>query len=80
MPEIVEKSNWELIRGIRNETHLTFEFKRKCAIEDTKNDVAISKGITHLIYAFGKVDPHDRLKIKYHGPKSRNQKDIQFLS
>ena len=63
MPEIVEQPNWQLISGSRNETHLTFEFKRKCTIDDAKIDVPISKGITHLIYATGKVDPHDRTKV-----------------
>lgn len=80
MPEIVEKPNWELISGIRNETHLTFEFKRKCAIEDASVDVPIGKGLTHIVYATGKVDPANRLRIKYHGPKSRGSKDIQFLA
>jgi len=79
MPEIVEKPNWHLVGGSRNETHLTFEFKRNCAIEDPKVDLPISKGITHIIYAIGKVDPHDRSKVKYHGPKSRGSKEIQFL-
>lgn len=80
MPEIVQKPNWELINGIRNETHLTFEFKRKCSIEDPSVDVEIGKGLTHIIYATGKVDPLDRRNIKYHGPKSRGLKDIQFLA
>ena len=79
MPELVSKSNWQLINGIRNETHLSFEFKRKCAIEDANYDVAISKGLTNIIYAIGKSDPKDRLKIKYHGPKSRGQKEMEFL-
>lgn len=80
MPELVEKPNWHLISGKRNETHLTFEFKRKCAIEDATVDLPIAKGTTtHMIYAVGKSDAKDRSKIKYHGPKSRGSKEIQFL-
>ena len=78
MPEIVEKPNWQLVSGKRNETHLTFEFKRRLAVDDTSVDVPLVKGTNQIIYAIGKSDPKDRTKIKYHGPKSRGSYELKL--
>ncbi|KAK4336955.1 hypothetical protein RND71_043527 [Anisodus tanguticus] len=45
--------------------------QRKLAAEDPNIDVGITNGSNNVIYAIGKVDPKDRTKVKYHGPKSR---------
>lgn len=79
MPEIDASQDWQLISGTRNETHLNFEFSRLLVTGDSSNDVSIqSPGKNQIIYALGKVDPKDRSRVKYHGPKSRGVYELEL--
>jgi hypothetical protein len=79
MPEIDPQQDWKLISGSRNETHLTFEFARPLITGDSTNDLPIDpQNKINVIYAFGKVDPKDRSRVKYHGPKSRGSYELDL--
>lgn len=79
MPELDAQQDWQLTSGSRNETHIVFEFWRPLRTEDAEHDVPIERGVTKVVYALGKVDPKDRTRVKYHGPKSRGMQEIEFF-
>ncbi|XP_074645948.1 DBH-like monooxygenase protein 1 homolog [Tubulanus polymorphus] len=71
-------SNWFLTEAAYTNQRLNFSFHRLLKTNDSKQDIEIKHGMTHVIWAYSDNRPSSLQSISYHGT-TRGHKSIEIL-
>ncbi|XP_059472365.1 MOXD1 homolog 2-like [Neocloeon triangulifer] len=70
-PIVDASQDWELLRGMENDTHTVLTFRRAYDTCDRDQDIRITNDTMRMVWAYHSEDPVPGLPLAYHGPGQR---------